>query len=433
MFKNVIIGVGIVAAVLTIIIFSGNTSFGNKSTTTSGEVMIWGTAPESKMSTFLQVYNPAVKTYRVNYKEIKEEEFVTTLIDALASGGGPDLILAPYQIIISQVSKVQPFPVTAVPEKSYRDTFVNGASIFWTPFGAMSLPVSIEPLMLFYNRTMLSKNGVVQPPTYWGDIGELIPKLTTFDKKGNLDEIAIPLGTFDNIPYAKDILMNMVYQLTQTPVVVSWSDKGPSYSVSVDDPVYSGSTEIRPLSTAVRFWTEFANKDKTVYTWNNFMQNPHQLFLGEKLAMYIGFSSEYDQIKQENQKIDFGMKEIPQAKDYKIFSTGMRLYGIATLKTSKNINTAMETQSSFAGTYSNDVASIIGGVSPIKANLVNKNLDEGLVKSTLNARGFYDLYENKTTILFSKMIDDIITGRTLVIDSVANFVNKFDRLYDSSK
>ena len=163
------------------------------------------------------------------------------------------------------------------------------------------------------------------------------------------------------------------------------------------------------------------------------MQNPLSLFLGEKLAMYIGYSSEYNQIKQENQKIDFGMAPIPQAKDYKTFSTGMRLYGIATLKTSKNINTAVEAQSSFAGTYSKDVSNLIGGVSPIKANLMNNNLDEGLVKSTLNARGFYDLYQSKSTNLFSAMINDIITGRALVVDSVVNFVNKFARLYNVSK
>lgn len=438
MFRNIIIGAGIAAALFTVFIFSGNSSFGKSGISgPTGQVVVWGTIPNTNVLTFLQMYNPAVKTYRVDYVEIKEEEFASKLLDALASGAGPDVIIAPYQIIISQISKIQPLPIATISEKLYKDTFVNGTSLFWTPYGAMALPVSIEPLMLFYNRSILSKNGIVNPPAYWGEVKDMIPKLASVDKTGKFENVAISLGTFDNIPYAKDIIMNIVYQLKQTPVTVSFTDRGPSYKVSIDDAVDKNG-EVKPLTTAVRFWTDFANQDKpATYTWNSFMPDPHGLFLGEKLAMYIGYSSENNQIKQENQKIDFGMSPIPQAKDYDTFSTGMRLYGMAILKSNKNPLASIFAVTSFASTYSNDIANMVGGLTPIKENLINKdpskgvvlNLDEGLVKSVLNARGFYDIYQSKTTDMFSKMINDILTGKSLVVESVSSFVIKFARLY----
>ena len=151
------------------------------------------------------------------------------------------------------------------------------------------------------------------------------------------------------------------------------------------------------------------------------------------MAMYIGYSGEYAQMKAANQKLDLGMASIPQAKDYPTFSTGMRLYGVAVMKSSKNMNTAIAAASSFTSTFSNEVANMIGGLSPAKANVMNGKLDADLVKSTLNARSFYDIDQSQSNELMSKMINDILQGRMLSVDAATNFVSKFERIYSGIK
>jgi ABC-type glycerol-3-phosphate transport system substrate-binding protein len=213
MLKNILMGLGIFAALLAVLIFSGKVPLGsNKANTPAGEVVMWGTLPETSMNSIVQSFNNQAKTYRVTYREVREDVFSQKLLESLANGSGPDLILAPHQIILSQVSRIYPFPVTSISEKNFKDTFVDGATLFFTPYGAIALPVSIDPMVLFYNRTFFSKHGITNPPVTWDDIANIVPSLTILDNKNQFIESGIALGS-PNLNYAKDIIMAIVGQL----------------------------------------------------------------------------------------------------------------------------------------------------------------------------------------------------------------------------
>jgi ABC-type glycerol-3-phosphate transport system substrate-binding protein len=155
MLPKILLGVGIFAAVFSVLIFSGKIpGIGPGEKKVTGGVVLWGTIPETQMNQMIQQFNLNAKTYRVDYTEVKEENFEQSLLVALANGTGPDLVMAPYQTLLAQSERIYPFPITSLGEKQFKDMYVDGASVFFGTEGALALPVSIEPMVLFYNRTL---------------------------------------------------------------------------------------------------------------------------------------------------------------------------------------------------------------------------------------------------------------------------------------
>lgn len=432
MLPKILLGLGVFAALFSILIFSGKVPIGNKQATPQGEVVLWGTFPETEMNTLIQQFNPKAKTYRVTYKEVPEEVFDQKLLEALASGTGPDLIMAPYQTILSQKARIFPFPITNAGEKLYKDTYIDGAKVFWTPYGTLALPVSIEPMVLFYNRALFSKHGVISPPSYWDEVASLSPTLTVQNNRGQFLESSIALGS-PNTPYAKDILMAMVSQLGQEPVLKQYTSTGESYfNVLANQPAVTDG-EVLPLTVSTRFFTTFADPTQKTYSWNQYVGNADDLFVAEKLAMYIGYSGELNSLRGRNPRAEFGMTKLPQMKGNNTFVTGMRMYGIAALRTSKNLNVALLVESEFSGSYSTLLSSMAGGVPPFRTYAETPALDSVISSSMLVARGWEDVYAKQSTEYISSMISDVLGGHQGVTDAVNIFVSRLQDLYSPMK
>ena len=428
MLPKILLGVGLFATLFSVLIFSCKIPVGNckEANKARGDVVLWGTLPEQDMSALTQEFNPKAKTYAVRYKYVAEAEFEQRLVEAIASGQGPDMIIAPYQTILAETDRITPFKIS---EKLFRDAFIDGASVLLTQSGALALPVSIEPMMLFYNRTLFSKHGVISPPTYWDEIVTLAPLLTV-RQGGQFVESAIALGT-PTVPYAKDILMTIVAQLGQTPVVQTVDQNGEAYnSVQVNEPVTAGS-EILPLASANRFFTQFGDPGQNAFTWAQAQTgNPADFFVGEKLAMYIGYYGEYQKLRERNPRGDFQMTMLPQTRNYNTKVTGMRMYAIATLKTTKNPLASMTVEQDFASAgVAPTIARIIGGVPAFRTYPGTPSLDPALASSLLVARGWYDRYAIQSTGYAATMISDIINYRYGVNDATTIFIARLRDLY----
>jgi ABC-type glycerol-3-phosphate transport system substrate-binding protein len=268
----------------------------------------------------------------------------------------------------------------------------------------------------------------VSPPAFWDEVATLAPSLTTKDK-GRFVESAIALGT-PGVSYGKDIIMAIVSQLGQVPVVRIPSSNGDSYmSVKINEPVTEGG-EILPLATTNRFVTQFGDPGQKTYTWSDSLGDASDFFLAEKLAMYIGYAGEYSTLRARNPRIDFVMTYLPQTRGYNTFATGMRMYGIATLKSSKNIQASLTAQSQFAGAgVSPTIAAITGSVPALRSYAGTQGLDPVVARSMLVARGWYDSHEVESTAYIAAMISDIINYRSGVNDAAALLVSRLQSLY----
>jgi ABC-type glycerol-3-phosphate transport system substrate-binding protein len=440
MLPKLLLGAGIIATLLSVLIFSGKIPLMKQGSKPQGEVVIWGTLPETPMNTIMQSYTTQAKTYAVRYVYVPEAGFNQRLLEALASGAGPDMILAPYQIILSQEGRIFPFPISdpeknfkyILPEKIFKETFVDGSHILFGPYGATALPVIVDPMVLFYNRTLFSKHGVVNPPSTWDEVVAVTPSLIV-KNDSKFVETAIALGT-PSVPYAKDIIMSVVSQLGQTPVVRIPAPAGGSYfEVMANSPVTEGG-EILPLTTANRNFTQFGDPGQKVYSWSDSLGNASDFFVSEKLAMYIGYASELSTLRARNPRANFEMTYFPQIRGYNTFAMGVRLYGIATLKTSKNPVAAMAAEYEIASAgVSPSVAGVIGAVPAFRQYAATPGLDPVIQRSMLVARGWYDSHPQESDSYTASMISDIINYRYGVNDASSVFVSRLRDLYSKNK
>jgi ABC-type glycerol-3-phosphate transport system substrate-binding protein len=429
-FKIIITAVGIIAAVFSVLIFSGKISINTGSKVPQGSITVWGTLPQEEMTNFFLAYARDVKGQQVTYQFIQEENFSATLVDALASGVGPDAIIAPYQLILEQSKRIYPFPQASFPEKMYRDMYVDGASIFWTRNGALALPIAIEPMVLFFNRTLLAKHGVALPPEYWDELNDMGPKLTVLTPQGTFTESAIALGAYGNVVYAKDILSTIVAQLGQAMVFKQPTSEGKDlYTVTANAPLQEGG-DVFPLATALRFFMEFSNPTKIKYTWNQFLPNAQDQFVAEKLALYVGYYGEGKIMRERNGRIDFDMAVLPQTRGYNTFVTGMKLYGMATLSSARNKEVSFAVQSKVGSLpWANLLTPTIGALPPQRAYAQNPTVPETTRRSLLVAKGWYDIQQKNSSDLFETMVRDVTSGRVEVSEAASQFVQRLRPKY----
>lgn len=431
MVRKILLAASVIAALFAALIFSGRLPIGGSSQQApEGTVVMWGVFPDSEMASIIQPFNAQAKTYNISYAYVPPNVFENRLVEALASGQGPDVILAPYQIILSQSSRLYPFPVDSFTEKMYKDAYLDGASVFWTPYGALALPVAIEPMVLFFNRTLLSKHGISAPPAYWDEVTKNSPALTIETTSGGFLESGIALGT-ETVPYIKDIIMAMIGQLGQVPVLPTYqSDGAIMYDVLVNDPVVLGG-DVLPLTSTMRFIMQFSDPLKSTYTWSQFAGNATDQFVAERLAMYIGYAGELPVLRARNPRMDIDMTYLPQMKGYNTFSTGMRLYGIATIRQTKNPSASLSVQAQLGGAAWSPLIAPLVGASPALRGYVNTpGLPEVIKNSLLVTRGWYDIKAQSTDALVGVMISDILSGKEGLVDAVGSFVARFIDLYN---
>lgn len=427
MVSKIILGLGLFATLFAVLIFSGYVSTGNTVSTPQGEVLMWGTLPEEKMNNFISKFNIEAKTYKVFYTEVSESVFDQKLLEALASGTGPDLILTPYQITLAQTSRIAPYQIS---EKNFKDKFFDGSFLLYTQFGAVALPVSIDPMVLFYNRTLLSKHGIANPPKDWNEVMSIVPDTTILNDKRQFIESGIALGS-SNTPYAKDILMTIVAQLGQKPVIKTYNeiDNKMNYDVSANRPIVEDGN-VFPLSSALRLFTSFADPLSPLYSWSQSIGNAEDAFLAEKLAMYIGYYGDFSSLRARNPRAEIEMTNFPQTKGQYTNVTGMRMYTVATLSKTKNYPVSSYVQEQFSyGKNADAIALIAKGMPAYKDYLKNTGLNPVATSSVLVARGWEDKYYKQSSGYVATMISDILSGRQGITESANMFVARMRDLY----
>jgi ABC-type glycerol-3-phosphate transport system substrate-binding protein len=286
-------------------------------------------------------------------------------------------------------------------------------------------------MVLFYNRTLFSRHGIVNPPKYWDEVTTMTPNLTVMNN-GRFAESAIALGAH-NTPYAKDILMSIVQQLGQVPVTTQYTQLGEPYlSVVANQPI-DERPDVYPLASAVRYFTQFADPQQTSYTWNQYAGNADDQFVAEKLAMYIGYSGELQTLRARNPRAEFEMTYLPQTRGYESnFATGMRMYALATLKTSKNPTAALTVEAQFAGSgIAPSIAAIVGGVPALRSYAATTGLHEVVARSMLVARGWYDNHYVQSSSYTVAMLADVLGYRYGINDAVGIFIGRLRDLYTS--
>ena len=407
----VLCGAGILFSVL---IFSGKISVGQKSIQkVAGSITVWGTLPRDAVDPMIEVFNKTYKEVSVTYSEKDPAVFQSEFVEALASGNGPDLITITPSNIIQNKNKLFVVPYASLPEATFRTTFIDTGSVYLADTGVLAFPLIIDPMIMYYNKDLLSSAFSVRPPENWDELVALNKVITKKDDAGRLMTETVALGTFDNITNAKDLIALMILQAGNK--IVDF-DRATKKYISVFG--QSSGNGVSPVAQAIKFYTSFANvADNDHYSWAPTLPKDKTQFIAGNLATYLGYASELVEIRQKNPNLNFDITLMPQRASSPVKMTYGNITGIAVVKASKNPTLALLVAQQFA---SKDAIMAYLNYDPTAVPARKDLLEQGaiqddarkslLYKSAIIARSWVDPDARQTTDLFKKFIDQINAG-----------------------
>ena len=429
-FQTIILGIFIAGAIGGVIAFA-TFSGGDRGPSYVG-VTMWGTLPQEDINITINEYNvnaPKDRKLDVTYRELRDVEFDQALIEALAEGAGPDLVLLPHELIGVHKNKALSIPFVSFPERDFKSRFIESGEAFLLPTGVLGVPVAVDPLVLYWNRTHFTNAGIPLPPSTWDEMHTITQRITTKDEVGNITRSAVALGEFANINNAKDILTTLIMQ-SGDPITVR-------NAAGETDVVFGGRFGgiDTPAESALRFFTEFSNPAKSLYSWNRSLPEAREAFLAGDLAMYFGYASEIFALQAENPNLNFDVAPLPQIVDTDRRLGFGRVFGLVAMKASPNSPSAFHASSIMS---SPEFVALLGaqtGLPSARRDMLSQAQVEDAFKEVFRnaaiiATNFSDPDPAETYDIFERMTEDVTSGRETITVAVAQAVGSLRLLVE---
>lgn len=423
-FQIILIVVFVAAAILGLLVFSGAIPLGEKNKDgVQGTVVMWGTFRAEQINPLLEEFNNVNQDFVVQYVYKSPDNFDQELLEALASGKGPDLFFLPDNLAFHYSNKIFPIPYQSFSLSAFKKSFASAGEVFLSQGGILAFPVIVDPMVMYYNRSILDANGIVYPPENWDDFINTVPTLTKRDENNKIVKSATALGHFTNVLHAKDILATLFMQ-TGNKIVFEQNNNF----------VSDLSKSIGPLtpSSILQFYTDFANPQKNIYSWNKSLPLSRDYFTSSNLAFYFGYASELTSLINKNPNLNFLATEMPQIKNTGFKLTSARVTGLAISAFSKNMNTAFIAAGRMSsGDFASKLANNLGVVPARRDLLAVKTTDAYspvFYASTLYAKSWLDPSSKDTDDIFRRMIDGVLSNAFRPGDAIADAQAKLSLL-----
>lgn len=422
-FQLILVTIFIVAAIVGILVFSGAIPIGEEKAGSAGTVVLWGTVPSGLISEALAEFNKANPTFVVKYEQRSAATFDRDLLEALASGKGPDMFFLPNDLAHHYANKIFKIPYASYPLSTFKNTFAGGGEVFLTNAGILAFPMSIDPIVMYYNRSMLDANGVIYPPVFWEDLAAQVPLLTKKDESGKITQSAVALGHAANIVHAKEILVALFMQ-AGNPII---TEEGRRFNSALDSSIGNYN-----LPSILKFYTDFADPSQSAYSWNKSFPNSDDAFSSENLAYYFGFASELRSFVNRNPNQNFFVAPLPQIKNSKFKLTGARTTGLAISSASRNFNTAFTAASLMATSNFAYKFAVSQNLAPARRDLLAIKPADAynpiFYSSALFAKSWLDPAPEDTDQIWSSMINSVLSNALSVEDAIKDASAKLSLL-----
>jgi len=411
-FQLIFFGVLIIAVLAAVGMFALNKS---SSGSAVSNVVIWGTLPDTTMQVFLQrpEITSALSTAKlsITYVPKSATTFDQDVVEAIASGSGPDAVVVSQDAALQYLNKIVQIPYTSFSQRSFKDTYIQEAELFMTPQGIEAFPFAIDPMVMYWNRTLLTNAGISTPPTLWSQIYTppgVIAKINKVDVNHNILKTALALGTYNNILNAKDILSLLMFQAGSSIVGRTTNGNIQSTLTNLDNTSQSGAV------SALSFYTQFADPVKSLYSWNTALPLSRDSFTSGNLALYFGYASELNDLVARNPNLNFDVALMPQSQSSAANLTFGRMYGLAVLKGSANISATANAVFLLSSSAAQSVWSDVSGFPPVTRNLLAVKPASPFMSifytAALQSQGWLDPNRSETDTIFSDMVASVLSG-----------------------
>lgn len=407
----VMVGLGF-AIVIAVLIFSGIlpgfSSRGGDGT--GGTVTMWGVVPSIIMNEVVANFNDTYKDQFVLQYVAKNPNTITDeLVETLAVGGAPDLILAPHDITVSERNKFYIIPYDSIDARTFSDTFAEIGELYNTSTGVSALPMTVDPLVMYYNRDLYSNNGVASVPKTWTTFLSIHQRLNKRDSQNVITESGLAFGEASNVLNFKSIL-EMLFLQAGNPIV---SKTESAFYRSVLSERLGFNTA--PGAAALDFFTAFSNPNKVTYSWNETLNQDREMFIAGKLANYFGYASELSQIRTKNPNLNLDVVVVPQRDETARKTTSGQMLGVSIVKNTDNLPTAFIVAWNLATGPEAKVIADSMSVTPARRDLLSvpnsdNRFEAVFYESALYARTWADPNKIETTTIFSEMVNNVNRG-----------------------
>jgi ABC-type glycerol-3-phosphate transport system substrate-binding protein len=408
---TIIFGASLFVGVIMLSFFSGAPE------SVRGEIVVWGTIPERVISPILQEIR--TNSLSVSYEEKRTEDYGDDLVEAFASGKGPDVFLLPHELTVRFADKIFPVPEEVISARSFKDLFIEEGEVFRYTGETLALPLVVDPLIMYWNRDVFASAGISTPPEYWTDVLSDVFTLTVYDSDGDIIVPGVPLGEFVNIDHAKDIVSTL---LLQTGSQITASGNAGLVLSFIDG----------ALESVFRFYTEFARPGKDNYTWNRSFDEARDMFIAGDVPIYFGYASEISGIASQNPHLNMDVSQIPQLESVGYNVTYGEMLGVAIARTSRNKIGAQYVQAKLASPeHVNALATALGVAPAVRTALSEVQDDvykEVYYKAALVARAWLDPDAEVSYTIFKDAVEDITSGRARLSAATNTFQRSLQEL-----
>jgi ABC-type glycerol-3-phosphate transport system substrate-binding protein len=428
-FQTILTAVFVAFFILAVLIFSGIIKVGGGSaatTTATGKIVIWGTF--NSTPDFLDVFQNATagnNDLSITYVKKDKATYQQDLIEAFAAGTGPDLFIITPDMIIKNQNFIYTIPYANYAQKTFQDSFVDGANIYLGQDGVIGFPVVVDPIVMYYNKDILSNAGLSQPPTTWNDLLSLAPTLTTKQDNGTILQSMIALGRFDNINNAKSILATLLLQ-NNNPIMERTSTGYAS--------VLEADTTLS-ADHVMSFFTQFSDPSNSLYSWNSSLPTSVNMFTQGKLAFYLGHASELFTIQSINPNLSFDVAPVPQLSTTATKRTDADIYAIVVNKKSQNLTSAFSVAGLLStGDNATAFAAAVSLPPALRSLLATKPTDPYLYTfftQAIISQSWLDPDPVQSDAIFKELVDNILSSRLSIGDALGKAQSELQLLVNN--
>lgn len=266
---------------------------------------LWGTVePGLAIEKLIAGHKAARPNVTLSYRYIPEAEYRKTLLDAIASGEGPDVLMFDSRSLFGEQSKLVSAPEELISLSQFRTLFPEVAEQDLVREGGIyGIPFYIDTLALIYNRDSFDQAAIPEPPRTWQDVETLVPVLRAVNESGQLTRAAVAIGgTERSARNSIDLLHLLMLQNG-----VAMTDRG-----GMRASFHTSEEGVNFGLQALNFYLQFANAASSRYTWNESQPDPFDGIATGRTAMVFGYREDAASLRRANPFARIGVAEMPQ-------------------------------------------------------------------------------------------------------------------------
>ncbi len=397
----------------------------------SGQITLtwWKTFEESgNIQDLISDYQATHKNVTINFVKKNAADYEQELLNAFASGVGPDIFSIHNDWLPKQADKISPMPQTLISIRGYREAFADVASNdFVTDNKIYAIPLALDTLALYYNKDLLGSAGIAQPPVTWPEVVAASQKMTKVGPSGSFAQSGIALGTSNNVNRAVDILnLLMLQNGTQF-----YSDdlKQARFDQTQNNPG-SSSGSFNPGATALAFYTQFADPSKVTYTWNSKADLSLDAFVQGKAAMMLSYAYIQPMIRSRAPNLNWGVSDLPQVSEDSTKINFANYWGESVSKSSPAAAAAWDflnfiSQKVELEKYYQRHEQVASRKDMLGAQAQDPEFGV-FAEAALTARSVYKKDSNLFEAVFAKMIDDVVLRNFTAIEAISNAASQIN-------